>query len=183
MAGKITVNGVTYDSVDAMPPNVRSVYEQTVANVPELADRDGDGIPDIVRSESISVRHGVIVHKKIVVNGTTYENEAAMPPDVRQLYERAMRSMSAGTVKKNVINLSFQVKGPGFTFRKAFGGGAASQPMNPAAGPALTSLPAAGNPMPGPIEPAPAGAGLRIALILGVGVVGGLVIWFLMRAH
>ncbi len=185
MAAKITVNGVTYDSVGAMPPEVRRVYEQTVSKVPELADRDGDGIPDIVQDGSLSVRRGVTVRKRIVVNGTTYEDEASMPPDVRQLYQQAMRRLGGGgaAVRRSDIKMSFQVKGPALGTHQTFGTASPSQASDRAAGPLSTQLPTPGTPIPSPIEPASGGGGLRVALVLGASVAAAAALWFLMRAH
>jgi hypothetical protein len=182
---KITVNGVTYESVDAMPPDVRRVYDQTVANLPELADRDGDGIPDIVQGDGLSVRRGTTVRKKFIVNGTSYDDLNAMPPDVRQAYEKAMRAMSAGgpTVTKNEIKMSFQVTGPGFSFRKGLGAPSASQPGRQVVGPISSLPPGEGVPMPRPIEPASPGGGSLVALLLGACAVVGLIAWLVMRAR
>ena len=41
----ITVNGQTYSSVDEMPPEVRRQYEQVMSL---MADRNNDGVPDIL---------------------------------------------------------------------------------------------------------------------------------------
>ncbi len=46
MATKITVNGVSYESVDAMPPEVRRLYDQAMANLPALTDV-GAGGPNV----------------------------------------------------------------------------------------------------------------------------------------
>src|SRR5678815_2549789 len=124
MLAKITVNGVHYDSVDAMPADVRRVYEEMLAKFPDLADRLGDVAPQIVEGDVGPLHYMTSVRKKIIVNGTTYENETSMPSDVRQTYEQAMHAASTGTptVKKNEIKMSFQVTGPGFHFGKALGG-------------------------------------------------------------
>lgn len=178
---KITVNGVTYESVDDMPPEARGLYYQAMANLPDLADRDGDGLPDLVQGESLTVRNGVTFCKKIVVNGTKYDDEKDMPPDVRQAYEKAMSAMRTGepSVKKN-ITMSFNVGGPGVSLRTSTVT-AAAHPTQGAAGPVSSSQPSAGTPS--PIEPASSGGGLRLALILGICAAGGLVVWLLMRAH
>jgi len=57
MAGKVTVNGVDYDDIEAMPPDVRKVYEEAIARVPSLAG----GVPDVVsvhRGSSVPVAVG-----------------------------------------------------------------------------------------------------------------------------
>ena len=171
MTTKITVNGVSYDGIDAMPPEARRLYAETLANTPELADRDGDGIPDIVAHPGSALQHRTVVRKKFVVNGASYDDPDAMPPDARAMYDKAMSAMQSGqaTVKKNEIKLSFQLTGPGFTMGKSMGG------ASPSAGPSPTSMPA-------PIEPASSG-GSRMALILGVGAAAGLLVLLAMRGR
>jgi len=183
MPVKITVNGVAWDSVDAMPPDVRRLYEQTLASMPDLADRDGDGIPDIVEGDGLSVRRGTTVRKQIILNGTSYDDVAAMPPDVRALYERAMQAIGTGgpAVTKHEIKVSFQLGTPLFRL------GARSSAA-PASLPPGSSLNSASEPQhavqpPTPIEPDSAGAGARIALILAACLAVGILLWFAMRGH
>lgn len=38
---KITVNGIEYDSPDAMPPDVRQQYERALARIKDLAKGTG----------------------------------------------------------------------------------------------------------------------------------------------
>jgi len=180
---KITVNGVTYDSVEAMPPEVKRIYEQTMANFPELADRDGDGIPDMVQGQGVSVRS--VVRKKFIVNGTTYDDVKDLPAEARQAYETALRASSIGspTVQKDEIKLSFQIDGAGFHFGKRSGAPSLSPSMSRAAGPVSVARPAPGTPIPKPIEPAPIGGVLRIALAVGACVAGALMLWLRTRPH
>jgi hypothetical protein len=42
---QITVNGKTYSSIDEMPPDVRKQYARAMSL---LADKDGNGVPDIM---------------------------------------------------------------------------------------------------------------------------------------
>jgi hypothetical protein len=182
---KLTVNGITYESVNDMPPEVRSVYDKMMAKLPELADRDGDGIPDLAQREGPSLHGRTTVRKTIVVNGTSYSDENAMPPDVRQIYEEAMRRVSAAgpSVTKNELKLSFQVTGPGFKFHMGSGAPSVSQPSDRVAGPDPATQPLVGAPAPSPIEPASFGSGLRTALLLGACAAAGLVLWVWLRAR
>jgi len=176
MTTKITVNGVRYDSIDAMPPDARRVYDETLANTPELADRDGDGIPDIVTQRGVaSPPRGTVVRKMFVVNGTTYDDPATMPPDARAMYDKAMTAMQSGSasVRKNEIKLSFQLTGPGFSIRRGARGSSPSGVPEAMVPPGST---------PAPIEPA-SGGGTRMALILGACVAVGLLLWLGMRGH
>lgn len=126
-----------------------------------------------------------LIMVKLTVNGVTYENVDAMPPDVRQAYDESMRRVGAGapTVTKNELKLSFQFTGPGFSFRTGAAPPSRSQPINPATSPDPVPQPVVGTSMPSPIEPASFGGVFRIALILGACVTGGLMLWLLMRAH
>ena len=182
---KLTVNGITYESVNDMPPEVRRVYDQAMAKLPDLADRDGDGIPDFVQGEGRPVHGRTTVRKTLVVNGTSYADENAMPPDVRQIYDEAMRRVSAGgpNVTKNELKLSFQITAPGFKFRIGSGAPPPSQPADRVGGPDPALQPLAGTPPPNPIEPASSGAGLRTALLLGACAAAGLMAWLWMRAR
>lgn len=185
---KITVNGITYDSVEAMPPDVWRMYSETMAKHPELAElagKDGDGDSHVVRSEGLVVRHGATVRRRLVVNGETYEDPADMPPAARAVYEQAMRAMAAGGpgVRKSEIHLSFQLGGPGFSFRKTLGTPTPSQPALTVLGDDPTAQVVAGTQAPRPIEPGSAGGGLRFALAIAACVAGVLALWLLTHAR
>jgi len=176
MATKITFNGVTYDSVDAMPPEARRLYDQMMSKLPELTARNADGIPDIL--QDLPARMGTSVRKQFVVNGVTYDDVEKMPPNVRQAYELAMRTASAaGTpIKENEIKVSFQMNGPHVQFRLGSGkpGGAPITLGSTTPG----SIPAPDMPaMPRPIEPSSGGAASRIAFLLGVAAAISIAAW------
>src|SRR5262249_30153825 len=82
MPTTITVNGVEYESGEAMPADVRRTYEETMAKFSSL----GEGTPKVVEGTFGPVHYTTTVRKKIVVNGTTYDDEASMPDDVRQTF-------------------------------------------------------------------------------------------------
>ena len=123
------------------------------------------------------------VRKQIIVNGTTYDDVATMPPDVRELYERAMRAISTGepAVTKHEINLSFHLDGPHFRLGTRSGTPPSSLPAG--SSPVSVAQPVLPPPTSRPIEPDPAGAGPRIALILAACAAAGVLLWFLMRGH
>jgi len=185
MSAKITVNGVTYDSVEAMPPDVRRVYVHSLTQIPELADSDGDGIPDIVQREGLTLQRGTQIRQKFIVNGTTYESLESMPPESRRACEDAMRAARAKEpTVKNEIKLSFQLTGPKFSFRKTLGtsGASAPQAQSPRIDPASTPDSIAGM-TPRSIEPPSTEGAIRVAIIIGGFAVVGLVVWFLTRLH
>jgi len=88
MNSKITINGREYESVDQMPPEARRAYEQAMS---ALADRDGNGVPDILEGgkTSINATPGgpvvtkVVTHSRFVVNGQEYERWEDIPPDMQ----------------------------------------------------------------------------------------------------
>lgn len=168
MATKIRVNGTTYDSVDAMPPEVRRFYEQALVHLPGLPDPSGDCISEDAQEEGLSVRRRTLVKKKLIVNGVMYDDESQMPSDVRRLYDQAMQKAGMDpTVTTNDIKFSFHLTGPGFSLRKSTGA-----PSRTRTGP----------PVPAPIEPS-SESSVRLALVVGACAVAGLLFWFLMRAR
>jgi hypothetical protein len=122
------------------------------------------------------------VVRKYVVNGETYDSLEAMPPDVRAQCESMMEKAKAGptVVRTNEIKLSFQVTGPGLSFRRTFVTSGSPTPDG-----AVEPVP---NPDPAlptttPIEPASAEGGVRVAVVIGALGLLGLVLWLLGRAH
>ena len=96
MTTRIIFNGQEYQSLDAMPPEVRQAYDQLIK---QLADADHDGIPDILQHGADAKLLGNIQlsHTRITVNGKTYETPDEMPPAVRALYDKAMAQAGAGS--------------------------------------------------------------------------------------
>ena len=165
MASPIIFNGVTYDSLDAMPDEVRQAFEKT-----ELNPRGLGGL-DVVLAERHAVQRGGTVKQTFVVHGKSYDSETDMPPDVREAYEKAMATWNAGGTEgnKNQIKLSLRINGPHLHFEKTLG----SVPSDQTSGPTQ---------MPSPIQPASMASGLRIAILL-VACVGFGLFWLLTRAH
>jgi hypothetical protein len=88
----ITVNGRTYDSVDQMPPEVRAEFQRAMSM---LADRDGNGIPDILEgkaSEAAGQTSGAAVVQtstRFTVNGQHYDRWENVPEKYRMLLAKA----------------------------------------------------------------------------------------------
>ena len=88
MSLKIVFNGKEYDSVDAMPPDVRKEYEVALET---LRKSGGEEILSVLqRDMGVTGTHIKASFREIVVNGKKYESVDAMPPDVRRIYEQAM---------------------------------------------------------------------------------------------
>ena len=94
--GRITVNGKTYKSVDEMPPDVRRQYEEAMQTM--MADRDGNGVPDILEhpgaATGITSSFGTKHVEHISVNGKTYNRLEDVPPEFRDAITRAMSSQT-----------------------------------------------------------------------------------------
>lgn len=87
-------NGKEYDSVDAMPPDVRKEYD---AALETLRKSGGEEILSVLqRDMGVSGTHLKATYREIVVNGKKYDSVDAMPPDVRRTYEQAMARVAPG---------------------------------------------------------------------------------------
>ena len=86
MTTRIMFNGQEYASAEAMPEDVRKVYQQALA---QFADADHNGILDVVERGGAGNVIG-IQNSSITVNGKTYGSVGEMPALVRFLYEQAM---------------------------------------------------------------------------------------------
>ncbi|MBV6452558.1 MAG: hypothetical protein MHPDNHAH_03316 [Anaerolineales bacterium] len=105
-AKTIVIDGVTYNSVDEMPPEVRRNYEEAMRGFKEMnvenftgaaneiknifADKNKDGSPDIFEGNQAV---GVAGQMKFIVGGKTYNRLDELPPEARAKYEEAMASM------------------------------------------------------------------------------------------
>jgi hypothetical protein len=94
MTAKININGQEYNSVDEMPPDVRKAWEQAMSM---LADRNGNGVPDILeggntritRSSSVPGVTTVVTSSTVTVNGRKYDNWEEVPPDLRSMLSQS----------------------------------------------------------------------------------------------
>ena len=92
MSLKIVFNGQEYDSVDAMPPDVRKEYEVALET---LRKSGGEEILSMLqRDMGVTGPHIMATVREIVVNGQKYASVEAMPPDVRRGYEQAMARLA-----------------------------------------------------------------------------------------
>src|SRR5213076_1879507 len=91
---KIVFNGKEYDSVDAMPPDVRKEYEVALET---LRKSGGEEILSVLqRDMGVTGTHIKATFREIVVDGKKYASVEAMPPDVRRTYEQAMARVASG---------------------------------------------------------------------------------------
>lgn len=183
MSTRITVNNTTYDSLDAMPPDVRRMYDEMMAKMPATASNNAETPPVVFHAGAGPLHITTTVRRNFVMNGKSYSSEQEMPPDVRATYEQAMGAAKSDdpTVRKNAIKVTFRVDGPSFSIGKSHG-----EPATPAAHPlaALVPEPTESSPTPQPIEPDPLGGRLNVAVVLAVCVAAACVaFWFMTRAQ
>ena len=90
---RITINGQSYDSPDAMPPDVRRLYDEAMRSVgPALAGGTGTDVTQVVSgSGGLGVKSNIVIRKTITVNNKTYKNVDEMPPEVRQLFQSGIQ--------------------------------------------------------------------------------------------
>ena len=114
----------------------------------------------------------------ITVNEKVYDSVDAMPPDVRAIYEQAMRTASEAVpdVKHSEIKVMFQMGGSPIKFqtrpRSIPTGETPEIPLG------LVRPQADHADEPRPIEPTSGNVGLQIALVVLVGIAIGLAFWF-----
>jgi hypothetical protein len=88
---KINFNGQEYDSPEAMPAEVRRLYE--LANQ-MFADKDQDGVPDLFQGIA-GTQANVVQTSQFVVDGKVYTSLDELPEDARRRYEQAMGQLDA----------------------------------------------------------------------------------------
>jgi len=89
---KISFNGQEYDSPEAMPPEVRQLYQMMTSM---LADRNQDGMPDIFASGAGGVTPTLFQTTQFVVDGKAYSSLDELPTEARQKYEQAIGRFDA----------------------------------------------------------------------------------------
>ena len=163
---RITINGQSYGSPDEMPPEVRGMYEDALRAAGQSFARGPKGGNTQVFTGPVGrhVKADMVVNKTIVVNNQSYGSLDELPPDVRQLYEAALRGEpTQGTPH---TKLGFQVSVDlGRRERGPFGDSGKES-----------------TPPPLPIEPSTIESKLRslpidLAILVGI----GLVIWAFLR--
>jgi len=96
MTTRIIFNGQEYSSPEAMPEDVRKMYQEALAR---FADADHNGIPDLLEGHGDGSKTLIgIENSSITVNGKTYGSVAEMPGFARFLFEQAMRRLGPGQI-------------------------------------------------------------------------------------
>jgi hypothetical protein len=98
----IVVNGKSYSNIDDMPPEIRKIYQETMGI---FADKDGNGIPDLVEGKSETNINIIPVHagEATIINadGRIYTNISELPPEAQEKYKLAMGKLSQVLGDKN----------------------------------------------------------------------------------
>ena len=89
---KIIVNGQTWAGSDKPSPDVQKQLDKIVET---LADKNGNGVPDILEQDGKPAVQ-FCSSSRIVINGRSYTSLEEMPPADRQLFEQ----MQAGLAKQ-----------------------------------------------------------------------------------
>jgi hypothetical protein len=131
MQTRITVNGVEYRSVDEMPADVRRQYEQAMSM---LADRDRNGVPDILegrsqlpagaRPKTTEVVTSVSNVFEIDIDGKRYTRLEDVPRELRDVIDRACAAgnpqttiVESRTTPRTVVFSDNSVRRDGITIR------------------------------------------------------------------
>lgn len=89
MSQRIVVNGVQYDSLEAMPPDVRRQYERALAAIKDLGE--GGEKTKTVQSVPGGVKVNVTTRRvQYNVDGKSYDDLSQLPPEIRAKVERAL---------------------------------------------------------------------------------------------
>ena len=94
---RITINGQSFGSVEEMPAEVRRQYESAMGL---LADKDGNGIPDVLEGKEVvaitesgdSMKSNIVTNvttTRLVVNGQEYARWEDVPAAIREAIENA----------------------------------------------------------------------------------------------
>src|SRR5882762_5224283 len=97
-----------------MPPDVRRLYDEAMRTVaPSLASGQGGGNTRVFTSQAGGFGANVVVNRTITVNNRTYGSGDELPPDVRRLYENALKGTGQqATHPKTSLHVSVNLGGP-----------------------------------------------------------------------
>jgi hypothetical protein len=95
---RITVNGRDYASLEAMPADVRRLYEEALRGTPPLGMDGNHGAADWLEGVEATggISRRVITSQTIVVNGSHYASLEEVPDEHREAIESALGRMSKG---------------------------------------------------------------------------------------
>ncbi len=150
---RITVNGQSYDSPDAMPPEVRRTYEEAMRSLGPLTD---GGSTQVFGRTGEHFGASVVVNKVITVNNRSYRSLDEVPPELRHEVGDALRGAVPDVHPRAQFRVSLNLGSPEARRQDA-----------------------SREPTPLPIEPSSTEATIRaIPLSLAVLIVIALIFWY-----
>ena len=90
MPPRITYKGQQYNGVEAMPPEVRRAFEQTLSHLTGGDPAGAEVLGNLTGNNVIAVEES-----SITLNGKNFPSIADLPPSVRWLFEYAQRQAAA----------------------------------------------------------------------------------------
>lgn len=113
---KIVINGRSYDSPKTMPPDVRRLYERAMRTVgPSAPSRENGSTTQVFTGHAGDLGASVVVNRVVTVDHRTCGSAGELPPEMRKLYEDALRGESpqpGSTRPRNSLHLSVNLTGP-----------------------------------------------------------------------
>jgi hypothetical protein len=87
MNQRIIINGQEFDSPDALPPDLRRIYDRM------MADRDGNGVPDVFEKAQSTGGGEAVTHHEVVIDSKTFTRLEDIPPELRGKVQQAFGRM------------------------------------------------------------------------------------------
>jgi hypothetical protein len=151
----ITFNGQEYESPEAMPPEVRQLYQMMTSM---LSDTNQDGLPDIFAGVAGDAAPATFQTTQFVVDGKAYGSLDELPAEARQKYEQALGQLDAN---RNGVPDLFESSAPSVSAPAP-----SAAPPTPAALPSLVQV--IGEPQPASRTTLLLVAGVIVLLLAGV---------------
>jgi hypothetical protein len=164
MGSNINFNGVNYNSVDDMPPDVRRQYEAALS---AFADANQNGTPDIL--DAANIKPIIKANTAIFFNGQVHPSIEALPPEARAKYQQFQAQFD--TNQNGIPDIMEQML-TGLTVAPGPNAAPAADPQAPAFAPSAPIAPTATPsgprlmPMNGPSVVSPEGGGFTRPLII-----------------
>src|SRR5882672_1601200 len=112
MTQKFIVNGVSYDSLEAMPRDVREKYERAMEILKDVKQKTVEN--ESLKKTVTNVPGGVKINVeqrsvRYNIDGKTYDDPAQLPPEIRVRIDESMSAGSKGD-DVNVIEAHVSMK-------------------------------------------------------------------------
>ena len=99
MQTKIVFNGTEYDTLDAMPPDVRRAFEQAMHGISSgFGDADGNGMPDGLEGGAPQISIMTSGAGQVEANGQMVSGLDQVPPEARQALQQVFNLFGDGNL-------------------------------------------------------------------------------------